>query len=630
MCGIAGIFTPTPDRARREELKRMVAALEHRGPDSAGVRWQGGCGLAACRLAVIDPSDAGRQPMANEDGSVCLAYNGEVYNFHDLKLRFGLQHGHVFRSRTDTEVLVHLYEELGLEFLEHLNGMYALALWDERSRTLHLARDPFGIKPLFYTFQGDTLCFSSELQALLKVDGCAAIPDRQALHAYLGFGYIPGELTPFEGIRELAPGHVLSVEADTGKTSCTGFHDFESNVDHSLTEADAVERCRRLLRAAVERHLVADVPVGVMLSGGLDSSTISALAARVRGDGAFHTFSLAFDDESHDESRFAALMAKQVGTIHHEVRVTPEHVVRALAANIRHMGEPMADSAPLPLYLLAEEARDHVTVLLSGEGGDEMFAGYSTYSAYRARALYRRLPRLARRTLRAAVDLLPVSHRRLSFDSLARRFATGAELDVPQAHFHWRRMLSAEQAAKVLADPEAYAGFAPPEQLFVQQYSDSTAPDELSRLMEIDRRYHLGDKLLPQTDRMTMAHSLEGRVPFCDLELARFLSSVPTAIKFKHGRKKHLLKKAVGSLLPPEILGKKKLGLQLPYSAWLCGPLKSWAEEIVMSERIDAGGLLSSADVRTLWAEHQARRADHGYALWGLLNYALWSEMHGC
>ncbi len=626
MCGIAGFFTPTPRRGFGGELQKMAAVLTHRGPDSAGVRIESGCGLAAARLKVIDLTDAGRQPMPNEDESVWLAYNGEVYNFHDLKLRFGLHHDHQFRSRTDTEVLVHLYEELGLEFLEHLNGMYALALWDKKRRTLHLARDPFGIKPLFYTFQGSTLYFASELQALLEVDGISLAPDGDALRAYLGLGYIPGTLTPFQGIRELEPGTVLTVSADSGEKVFHRFHNFDSAVDETMSEADAIERCRSLLHSAVERQLVAEVPVGVMLSGGVDSSSVGALAARTRGDGGFHTFSLAFNDASHDESGYARLMARRLGADHHEVRVTPDHVHSALGACVRHMGEPMADSAPLPLYLLAEAAKEHVTVLLSGEGGDELFGGYTTYSAYEVRKLYRRLPQPVRSAIRAIVGKLPVSHRRLSFQFLAQRFVAGAELGVPESHFHWRRLLSPDQARSVLADPTSMDTSTAPELLFPAFFKSSSAPNELGRLMEIDRRYHLGDKLLPQTDRMTMAHSLEGRVPFCDLELARFLSSVPTSIKLKRGRKKHLLKEAVSDLLPARILSKKKLGLQLPVSSWLNGPLKGWAEQIIMSDRIGAGGLLSPASIRSLWAEHQAKKADHGYALWGLINYALWHE----
>lgn len=626
MCGFAGVLELSPaSGSARAGLDSMIRTLRHRGPDAAGIEWIGPCGLAHQRLSIIDLSDAGRQPMPNEDGSVWIAYNGETYNFRALRDQFGLDcKGHRFRSRTDTEVLIHLYEELGANMFKELNGMFALALWDRSAQVLHMARDPYGVKPLFYVVHDQALWFASEIKALLQIPGLVPRPSLAALHHFLSFDYVPGALTAFDGIHELRPGWRMEMRPGQSEPRFERFFDVCYDVNPRMSERDAVEGSLQMLTRAVERQLVSDVPVGVMLSGGMDSSALTALMAKVRGNADFHTFALAFDDTSYDESAFARMVADQVGTRHHEIRVAPEQVMDLLPRYLCFIDEPYADGSAIPTYLLAETAKDFVTVLLSGEGGDEFFSGYDTHAAWALRRCYRRIPAALRWGLRHAVQFLPVSSRKLSFEFKAKRFTRGAELDVPCSHHFWRVVLTEEAKRSVLAPSVCAQAFEPSSRYFEEAYRQCDAADDLNRLMYLDFSYHLPDDLMIKNDRMTMAHSLEARVPFTDNELVRFLATVPVKYKMKGLRKKHLLRTALRGLLPEEVLEKKKVGLEMPYSRWIRRELRDYADDLLSPAHLSRTGLFHAAGVRQLWDQHQDRRADHGRALWGLLNYMLW------
>lgn len=631
MCGFAGVVLGSPEARNpdiEQSLKSASEVLAHRGPDDHGLNWCGPCGMAHRRLSVIDLSGAGHQPMGNAAGTVWICYNGEVYNFRELRRRFRLDDGHDFVSRTDTEVLLHLYEELGPEFLRHLNGMYAIAIWDSARDRLLLARDPFGIKPLFYTATGEAFWFASEIKGLLQAPGVERRPDPKALYHYLAFDYVPDTLTPFTGIHELAPGTALEVEPGRGIVEERKFLEFSYRQDTDMTEDQAVQETMSSLKDSVARHLISDVPVGVMLSGGMDSSALAALMAAERGDADFHTFSLAFDLPSFDESSYARMVARQLGTVHHEIRVTPEKVARLLPGYLAHIDEPYGDGSAIPTWLLSGVASSFVTVLLSGEGGDEVFAGYDTHAALKARKLYRRLvPGSLRRGLvRPLVGMLPVSHRKLSFDFKAKRFTAGAELGVPESHFAWRAVLTGDARRSVFGgNPDEYR---PSEDFFREIYDSAPGETDLSRILRIDTCTHLPNDLMIKNDRMTMAHSLEARVPFTDMELFRTLSRVPDGIKLPGMRKKNLLRKAMEGMLPREVLRKKKVGLEMPYSAWFRGELKEMAHDSIFSSGALTSGLLREEGVRGLWDRHQEKRRDNGRALWGLLNYALWYEMY--
>jgi len=629
MCGFVGVvkYDDQASPLGEEVLEPMAALLRHRGPDDHGTYWDGTCGLAHQRLSIIDLSVAGRQPMGNEDGSVWIAYNGEVYNFRELRRQFALDQRHRFISRTDTEVVLHLYEELGQDCFKKLNGMFALALWDRRARRLYLARDPYGIKPLFYMHWGGALWFASEIKALLMAPGFEPKPSLEGLFHYLSFDFVPDSLTAFEGIHELRPGHML-VTGPGMESKDERFFDISYEVRPGMKEREAVQESLRLLTAAVERQLIADVPVGVMLSGGMDSSALTALMAKVRGDSDFHTFSLGFEDDSFDESAYARTVARHLHTQHHEILVTPARVRELLPRYLCYIDEPYADGSAIPTYLLAECAKDYVTVLLSGEGGDEFFSGYDTHLAYKMRRLYRMVPGFVRRGVIAPlVDLLPVSDKKLSFEFKAKRFVRGAEMDTPTSHFAWRAVLSEEVKRQVLREPERFS-FPPSVTYFQQAYAHCKAADELNRLLYVDFSFHLPDDLMIKNDRMTMAHSLEARVPYTDNDLVDFLATVPVGLKLKGMRKKHLLRSALRGMLPPVILNKKKVGLEMPYSRWLREDFRDLSEHYFSPAHLERTGLFAAEGVGSLWEQHLAKRADHGRFLWGLLNFLLWHELY--
>ncbi len=631
MCGFAGVLLGSAgERSFETEtaLEAMSLILSHRGPDDHGLQWVGPCGLAHRRLSVIDLSAAGHQPMPSEDGRVWIAYNGEVYNFNELRREFGLDREFRFRSRTDTEVLLFLYEKLGRGFLEHLNGMFSLAIWDSRRDTLLLARDPFGIKPLFYMEHNGGFWFASEIKSLLQAPAFVREPNQEALYHYLAFNYVPGTLTPFKGVCELSPGTAIEVRPGCGVTARWDHFEYGSETDHSLDQETAVEETLRLLRESVGRQLISDVPVGVMLSGGMDSSALTALMAQVRGGSAFHTFSLSFREPSFDESPYARMVAEDTGTIHHEIMVTPGKVEALLPGYLAHIDEPYADGSAIPTWLLAAEAAPLVTVLLSGEGGDELFAGYDTHAAMKARMIYRRLvPGFVRRGVVAPiVNRLPVSHSKLSFEFKAKRFTTGSELGVPESHFAWRAVLTGDERLRVL--PGAHRGRQPSETFFTSVYNACSGETPLARILRIDTASHLPNDLMIKNDRMTMAHSVEARVPFTDTGLYRFSASVPDGIRMPGLRPKNLLRKAMKGILPSRVRAKKKVGLEMPYSGWFRNEMKDFAHDSLFSSSILESGVLARAALEELWNHHQEGRRDNGRALWGLLNLSMWYDLY--
>jgi len=635
VCGICGLIRlggpgPEPGRPPDDDLlERMTDTLAHRGPDDRGTWRDGHAALGARRLSVIDLTQAGHQPMVNEDGTVVLVYNGEVYNHRELAERHELaRRGHVFRSRTDTEVLLHLYEERGVEMVHELNGMFALAVWDARERALYLLRDRYGIKPLFWQRDREHFRFASEIKAIL-VDG--RVPREvslQAMHDFLTLGYVPGEQTAFAGIHELPPAHWMRVGAD-GSTTLTRYWDLPFDEDRSLDEATVVARSLELLDDAVRRRLVADVPIGVLLSGGMDSSALVALMRRHVGE-AVRTYSVGFDDPTFDEREAARAVARHFGTEHREVVVTAGSVREMLPSYLRWIDEPYADGSAIPTWYVSGRAREDVVVLLSGEGGDEAFAGYDTHAAYKVARLAGRLPRWLREGLLApAAALLPVSHAKLSLEFRLKRFLGGLDLPPEDAHLWWRIVLT-DARKRALYTPRVLEALTPeaPERHFREVFARSAAADPLNRLLHVDSAVFLPDDLMVKNDRMTMAHSLEARVPFTDPELTEWMSRVPAHIKLPGLRKKHVLRRAMEGILPPVILRRKKVGLELPYSRWLGNELKDVLQDYCGAERVSAAGLFRPESVRALVDEHLSRRQDHGRPLWALLNFMMWHELY--
>jgi asparagine synthase (glutamine-hydrolysing) len=616
--------------ADEQLISRMTDTLTHRGPNDRGTWSRGRISLGHRRLSVIDLSSAGHQPMTNEDGSVVIVYNGEVYNFRELKQRHQLEErGHKFRSHTDTEVLVHLYEEIGLDMVTELNGMFAMAIWDTRRDCLHLVRDRYGIKPLFYQRDMDHFRFGSEIKAIIADDRVKRAPSVQALHDFLTFNYVPGTQTAFEDISEIPAAHYATVNA-AGEMKLSRYWDLDfSAVDHGITDRTAAERSYELMDLSVQRRLIADVPIGVLLSGGLDSSTLVALMAKHVSE-PVHTYSVGFEDQTFNELPFARIVANEFGTVHNEVLITADHVRAMLPRYLSYIDEPYGDGSAIPTYYVCELAKDDVVVVLSGEGGDEAFAGYETYAAYHASKWFGHVPGFIRNGLIAPlVNRLPASDKKLSLEFKMKRFLGGQDLSPEVAHLWWRIVLD-EQRKLDLYSPAVREQLQPEESVrhFTEIFRALPDSDNLSKLMYIDSAVFLPDDLMIKNDRMSMAHSLEARVPFTDPELTGYLASVPPSLKMKRMRKKHIMRMAMEKELPASILDKKKVGLEMPYSRWLKQELNDVMMDYLGRERLEATGLLRHEPVKALIDEHMDSRKDNGRALWGLLNYMMWHEMY--
>jgi len=611
VCGICGIATTHGD-AHVETLRAMSDLLVHRGPDSAGEHLDGGVALAARRLSIID-LEHGDQPIANEDGSCVVVQNGEIYNYPELRRELE-RAGHELRTRCDTEALVHLYEQHGLAFAERLRGMFAAAIWDARRRRLVLARDRYGIKPLYYRHVDGELRFASELRALPRGE-----IDLDALESFLAFNSIPAPYSIFRDVRKLPAGHVLVWE--NGVVSLERYARPGPAMEDALRtgdEAELVEELRARLRDSVRAHLLSDVPVGVLLSGGVDSAALAALAAQETPE-PVHTFTIGFAERSFDERADARLVAERYGTEHHEllVRPDPELLLRALA---EAFDEPFADSSALPTYLVSQLAAEHVKVALSGEGGDELFGGYYTYAAD---LIADRVAPLAR-VVRPLVEALPASTRKASLDYRAKRFVRAAHLPPLERHHGWKEIFSAETRAELTGRRATYD----PVDVYRARYGETVGAPQLARLQDVDFGVYLVDDLLVKTDRASMAHSLEARVPFLDPLVTNLAFALPTRLKVRGLAKKVLLRKAVEPLLPAEVVHGRKRGFSIPAAAWLRGELEPFARETLGPETLERQGFFRPEPVARLIDEHVAGREDWSRQLWGLLAFTLWYERH--
>jgi asparagine synthase (glutamine-hydrolysing) len=611
VCGICGIVSAGAP-VDPERLGAMSGTLAHRGPDSDGSFVDSAVGLAARRLSIID-LETGDQPLASEDGTVVVVQNGEIYNYREL--RYELERaGHRFRSHGDTEVIAHLYEEHGLEFARRLRGMFALAIWDARSQRLVLARDRFGIKPLVYREHGGTLTFASELRALPRSE-----IDLDALEAFLAFNAVPAPLTIFRGTRKLPAGHVLVWEG--GGTRLERFArpaPVPASDVRTDDEAELAEELRARLRDSVRAHLVSDVPVGVLLSGGVDSSTLAALAADETSE-PLRTFSIGFEERSFDELEDARLVAQRYATRHRELVLRPDAAL-LLPALADAFDEPFADSSALPTYLVSRLAAEDVKVALSGEGGDELFGGYYTYAADLLAPRIGPLARLAR----PLVELLPSSSAKASFDYKAKRFVRGAHLPPLERHHAWREIFSLEARAGLTTRRPAFD----PISLLRRRFGETHDAELLARLQDVDLGVYLVDDLLVKTDRASMAHSLEARVPFLDTVVTNLALALPTRHKVRGFRKKVLLRKAVEPLLPRAVVSGKKRGFSIPAAAWLRGELEPFARDVLCADTIRRQGFFDREVVTRLLDEHVAGKEDRSRQLWGLLAFTLWHERH--
>jgi asparagine synthase (glutamine-hydrolysing) len=608
MCGICGVVSANGS-VDPERLASMSATLAHRGPDSSGHFSDGSAALAARRLSIID-LETGDQPIGNEDGTLHVLQNGEIYNYRELRRELE-RTGHHFRTHGDTEVLLHLYEEHGDAFAERLRGMFSVAIWDAPRRRLVLARDRFGIKPLYYRNLDGELAFASELRALPRGE-----IDLDAVEGFLAFNSIPAPLTIFREARKLPAGHLLLWE--DGAVRLERFARPAPLPERNDDQAELVEELRSRLRDSVRAHLVSDVPVGVLLSGGVDSALLAALAAEEIGE-PLRTFSIGFEERSFDELADARRVAERYGAQHRELVLRPDAAL-LLPALAEAFDEPFADSSALPTYLVSELAASDVKVALSGEGGDELFGGYYTYAADLLAARVGGLARLAR----PVVERLPSSSAKASFDYRAKRFVRAAHLPPLERHHGWKEIFSADLRAELTGRRSAFD----PVDLLRARYAETQGANELARLQDVDLGTYLVDDLLVKTDRASMAHSLEARVPYLDTVVTNLALALPTRHKVRGLSKKVLLRKAAEPLLPREIVHGKKRGFSIPAAAWLRGDLEPFARETLSAETLRRQGFFEPHVVRRLLDDHVDGREDLSRQLWGLLAFTLWHERH--
>jgi asparagine synthase (glutamine-hydrolysing) len=625
MCGIVGIIERDLERpVPRGEVERMVRTLNHRGPDEEGQVILPGVGLAMRRLSIVDIA-GGQQPFANEDGMLQVVANGEIYNFPEVKQDL-IARGHTFRSRSDVEVLVHAYEEYGESFLTRIRGMFALALWDGRTRTLIAARDRAGEKPLYYAQTPRGLRLASEIKALLSRPEVDRTLDFEALDQFLTYEYVIAPRTIFASIRKLPPAHYLVYRG--GEVTIHRYWDAADVTVRDWSDADAAEALRETLAKAVRSQLMSDVPLGLFLSGGIDSSAVGIMLRDAPGGSDVSSFSMGFDDGSYNELPYARRVAKLCGTKHHEGMVTPD-VAALFDRLIVHLDEPFADVSLFPTFMVSQVAREHVKVVLTGDGGDELFGGYD---AYQADALARKweglMPERAARAADKLLSRVPPTASKKGMVNKAQRFVTGlAHVPASIEQYRWMTFLTPAQKARLYApwlqDALVTSDVYEPVKSALGRAREG---DLLNRQLYADLSVYLADDILVKVDRMSMATSLETRAPFLDVDVMELAFSMPGTLKVRNGRRKFIVRRALRGLLPRSILNRRKEGFSIPMKQWLRKELRPIMERLLAPDRLAARGVVDAAETRRLVEEHCAGRANHAHILFSLMVFERWAE----
>jgi len=626
MCGIAGWANlenkPSPNTSEAV-LHQMCEQMKHRGPDSEGLWLDESVALGMRRLSIID-LHTGEQPVYSEDKSIVVVMNGELYNFREVRADLE-KRGHKFETQTDTEILPHLYEEYGEAMLEQINGMFAFALWDKRKKKLLIARDRFGEKPLYYGVFDGKLIFASEPKVLLENPAVKTEINTDALRSYLSFDYVPAPASIYKNIYKLPAAHFLTLENGQVKTRRYWNLTFHGNGNVPTIEK-AADDLRELLADAVRMRLVADVPLGILLSGGVDSSTVAAFATQFSTE-KVKTFSIGFEEDSFDESKFARQVAAHLGTEHYEDKLSVEKAADLISEIGTWLDEPMSDGSLIPTFLLSRFVRKYVTVALGGDGGDEIFAGYPMYFGHKMARVYDSIPRFLRSgVIEPIVNNLPVSTKNLSFDYKAKRFVAASKYDAVTRHHSWFGSFSIDGQSDLLTKDvlaqtsnDIYKGAKD-----LLEITD--APTEIERMQFLDMNFYMAEDILTKVDRASMAVSLEVRAPFLDPRVAQFAAALPLEYKLKGNKGKYILKKAVEPLLPRNILQRPKKGFGVPIAEWLKGRLNPLMRDLLAPDRLRNQGLFNEKYVQKLIREHETNVASHHKQLWTLLVFQLWFD----
>jgi len=623
MCGITGFVNAGGGAVDRFILESMNRAIAHRGPDDDGFYVFQNAALAMRRLSIIDVA-GGQQPIHNADRTKWIVFNGEIYNYQSL--REGLEErGHRLYTKSDTEVVLHLYDEFGPDCLQHLRGMFALAIWDETDRTLFLARDRVGKKPILYSHQknGD-LMFGSEFQALLKHPSVGREVDMQAIDSYFSFLCVPAPQTAFKQIRKLEPGHWLRWKNGQIETHRYWQPDFSKKI--KITESEAIEETTRILRESTRLRMISEVPLGAFLSGGVDSSAVVALMAQ-ESDQPVKTFSIGFEEEDFSELKYAKRVAEHVGAEYNELIVRPK-ALDVLPTLVEHYGEPYADSSAIPTYYVSQETRKHVTVALNGDGGDESFAGYERYTAMRIAEAYTRVPAALRKIfVEAPVGLLPTSELKRSRFRDAKRFLQAANLPRTERYFRWMSTFNRDAKTELYAPDFATAVAGQNASALLDKwFATANGTGTLDATLLTDQMTYLPNDLLVKVDIASMANSLEARSPFLDHNLIEFAASLPESMKMRGLETKSLLKKVAARLVPKEVIYRRKMGFGVPVGRWFRGEMKDFVRGVLLSEKSLKRGMMRSEILERYVNEHTNGERDHAFQLWTLLMLELWFQ----
>jgi len=620
MCGICGIVDFKSNRVDSDTLRRMTETLSHRGPDDSGVEILGPAGLGHRRLSIIDLTSAGHQPMLSENRQVAIVYNGEVYNFPQIRETL-IQKGAQFRSTSDTETVLKAYMEWGIDSFKMFNGMFAIAIWDSRIRTLYLVRDRYGIKPLYYNTFGQGIIFGSEIKAILASGKVKRFVNWQGLNEYLYYSYGLGSNTMFEGVSKLLPGYYLTFNQDgCVRKSYWSIEDIRPVSDSVET---VQEKISSLLEKAVQSHLISDVPVGIFLSGGIDSSSIAAFASK-HYEGRLKTYSVDFDyEKSTSELPMAAMVAKKFGTDHSEMHLKAENIPAVIEHLVQAHDEPFADAANIPLYLLCESLKGSVKVILQGDGGDEVFGGYVRYNIMAYAKLWRAISRLGLHPLNLLGNrgnlfvLKRLAQRLTQSDPVMEKalFVTTETLDNPPA-----RLLS-DQARQEVKDFNPF-------QRYYEIYSRVKHLDPAQQMLYMDLLIHLPDCYLEKVDKATMAHGIEIRVPFLDVNLTNYALGLPSTMKTKFRQTKWILRRALRGIVPDAVLDAKKHGFNVPFSYWLRKPLAKYMKEVLLDSANLNWGIFDRNELEKCIQQHTSGTRDNGSLLYRVLNLALWRQFY--
>jgi asparagine synthase (glutamine-hydrolysing) len=622
MCGICGLVNfNAPSKVDGYFLQRMCQTLQHRGPDDEGYYEKDGAGLAMRRLSIIDIS-GGHQPISNEDQTIWIVCNGEIYNFRSL--REDLQKkGHRFKTNSDTETIIHAYEEYGEDCVTYLNGMFGFAIWDEKQRKLLLARDHIGIKPLFYSYKGNKIWFGSEIKALLQDPAVERELDIFALDQFLSLEYIPAPRTIYKNIKKLPAGHYLV--AQPGKFKIQKYWDITPEPVHQDIDTCS-EQLADLLSEAVRMQMISDVPLGAFLSGGIDSSSVVAFMSRV-SESPVKTFSIGFDDNTYNELPYAREVAWQFATEHHEEILSPD-ISDLCERLVTHFDEPFGDFSIFPTYLVSTVARNYVKVALSGDGGDELFGGYDTYRAQKFDNYYRFLPGVMRqKTIPAILARVPPNPAKKGMINIAKRITEGAALDPSLRHTRWMIFFN-EHYRNDVYQPDFYQALDDWSiySVFNEYFDRAEHFSSLAQQQYVDIKTYLVDNILVKVDRMSMAVSLETRVPMLDYRIVEFALNLPDDMKIHKGQTKRVLKEAVRGIVPDRILSKPKQGFSIPIKNWLRGPLKPFMLDLLGSQTHQERGFFRPKAVSKMIDDHLNNKADHSHRLWALMVFELWLQ----